>query len=75
MLIPEITQYIEIKKQLKPEETTIHILVNDFTEIAIENIKKLLINNMIFETFTFDYYVELNNFNVVGVYDSDLRAV
>ena len=42
---------------------------------CIENIKKLLINNMIFETFTFDYYVELNNFNVVGVYDSDLRAV
>jgi len=41
MLIPEITQYIEIKKELKPEETTIHILVNDFTEIAIENIKKL----------------------------------
>ena len=45
MLIPEITQYIEIKKQLKPEETTIHILVNDFTEIAIENIKKLAKNH------------------------------
>lgn len=29
MLIPEITQYIEIKKELKPEETTIHILVNE----------------------------------------------
>lgn len=34
--IPEITQYIEIKKELKPEETTIHILVNDFTEIALK---------------------------------------
>ena len=45
MLIPEITQYIEIKKELKPEETTIHILVNDFTEIAIENIKKLAKNH------------------------------
>ena len=30
---------------------------------------------MIFETFTFEYYVELNNFNVVVVYDLDLRAL
>ena len=37
----QYVRYLEIKKELKPEETTIHILVNDFTEIAIENIKKL----------------------------------
>lgn len=41
MLIPEIISYIEVKKNIIPEETTIHILANDFTEVVIENIKKL----------------------------------
>lgn len=41
MLIPEIISYIEVKKNIIPEETTIHILTNDFTEVVIENIKKL----------------------------------
>ena len=41
MLIPEIISYIEVKKNIIPEEKTIHILANDFTEVVIENIKKL----------------------------------
>ena len=45
MLIPEIIEYIETKKEIKPEETTIHILANDFTETVIENIKRLAQNH------------------------------
>lgn len=45
MLIPEIISYIEVKKNIIPEETTIHILTNDFTEVVIENIKKLAQNH------------------------------
>ncbi len=41
MLIPEIVYYVEKQKDIKPYETTIQILINDFTEVAIENIKKL----------------------------------
>lgn len=40
MLIPEITDYILEKENLKKEETSIHILVNNETDIAIQNIKK-----------------------------------
>ena len=45
MLVPEIIEYVENKKELEPEETTIHILANDFTEVVIENIKKLAQNH------------------------------
>ena len=45
MLIPEIIEYVENKKEIKPEETTIHILANDFTETVIENIKRLAQNH------------------------------
>lgn len=39
MLIPEISEYILKKENWKQEETNIYILVNDLTDIAIENIK------------------------------------
>lgn len=45
MLVPEIIEYVKNKKELEPEETTIHILANDFTEVVIENIKKLAQNH------------------------------
>ena len=45
MLVPEIIEYVENKKESEPEETTIHILANDFTEVVIENIKKLAQNH------------------------------
>lgn len=39
MLIPEILEYILKKENLKQEETNIYILVNDLTDIVIENIR------------------------------------
>ena len=41
MLIPEVIKYVENKKNLKEEETSVYFLVNDFTETVIENIKAM----------------------------------
>ncbi len=41
ILLPEILTYITQKQNIEPEKTTIHILVNDPTEISINNIKLL----------------------------------
>ena len=41
ILLPEILTYIAKKQNKEPEKTTIHILVNDPTEISINNIKLL----------------------------------
>lgn len=41
MLIPEVIKYVENKKNLKKEETSVYFLVNDFTETVIENIKAM----------------------------------
>ena len=41
MLIPEVIKYLENKKNLKEEETSVYFLVNDFTETVIENIKAM----------------------------------
>lgn len=41
ILLPEILTYITKKQNKEPEKTTIHILVNNPTEISINNIKLL----------------------------------
>lgn len=38
MLVPEIMEYILKKENLKKEETSLHILVNDATDVAVQNI-------------------------------------
>lgn len=38
MLVPEIIEYILKKENLKKEETSLHILVNDATDVAVQNI-------------------------------------
>ena len=38
MLVPEIMEYILKRENWKKEETSIHILVNDTTDVAVQNI-------------------------------------
>ena len=41
MLLPETVKYIVDKQKLQPEQTAIHILVNDINSVIISNIKIL----------------------------------
>lgn len=41
MLLPETIKYIVDKQKLQPEQTSIHILVNDINSVIISNIKIL----------------------------------
>ena len=38
MLVPEMMEYILKKENLKKEETSLYILVNDATDVAVQNI-------------------------------------
>ena len=42
---------------------------------SIDDLRKILINYEIMQRFTFDVFVKLKNFEVVGVYDRELKKI